>query len=285
MHVGRLAFALHDAVDVVPLGFRFDKGWIYGRTNPAGKLETLDRNRRVAFEVDEFSGPFEWKSVVIHGSFYLLDPGSDESVKKKLQDVFPEALGNSDPVAFRNQFFGISIEQMTGRSAEPSTGERKVAVPGSPPERSGDPTEDARVRNAVVVEVARIAPEEKENVRVAVEGGVVILTGSVSGSPVRSAVDVAIAGVPGVRAIVQQLDVEWPAKVQRTPTEVALDAVKAVDLSLPGGENRVVVVFENGWIRLEGEISADDHQQLLSSVQHIPGSRGVMDRLKDKPSK
>jgi nitroimidazol reductase NimA-like FMN-containing flavoprotein (pyridoxamine 5'-phosphate oxidase superfamily) len=73
-HVGRLAYSLHDVVDVVPLGYQFEKGWIYGRTSPGGKITTLDRNRRVAFEVDEVGGTFDWKSVVLHGSFYLLDP-------------------------------------------------------------------------------------------------------------------------------------------------------------------------------------------------------------------
>lgn len=282
-HVGRLAYALHDAVDVVPLGFRFDKGWIYGRTSPAGKLETLDRNRRVAFEVDEFKGPFEWSSVVVQGSFYLLDPDSSDSVRQTLQGLFPDAFGNDDPVAFRNQFFGILIEEMTGRSARPVAGEKKPVMPAAAPSRSANAAEDARLRNVVVAEIARIAEGERDKVRTAVESGIVILTGSVSTQPVRSAIDTAIAAVPGVNAIVQQLDVEWPVKIQRTPTEVALDAAQAVKESLGGESHHIVVICENGWIRLEGNVASGDHQRLLSSLEHIPGSRGVIDRLSDKP--
>ena len=198
-HVGRLGFALHDAVDVVPLSFHFEKGWIYGRTSPGGKLVTLDRNRRVAFEVDEFSGPFEWRSVVVHGSFYLLDPDSDDEAKKTLTRLFPNAFGGADPVSFRNQFFGISIEETAGRSAKPTSGKKKTIVPGRPPEHGPDPALDSHLRKAVIAEIARINDGREKNVRTAVEDGVVILTGTVSDGRLRSALDTAIAALPGVR--------------------------------------------------------------------------------------
>ncbi len=283
-HVGRLAFTLHDVVDVVPLGFSFEKGWIYGRTNPGGKLGTLDRNRRVAFEADEFTGPFEWRSVVVHGSFYLLDPDSDEDAKAKLARLFPDAFGHEDPVSFRNQFFGISIEETTGRKAKPTAGDRKAAASGPRPERGPDPARDSHVRKAVLDEIARISQQRERNVHVAVEEGVVILTGTVSDAHLRSVIDDAIAGVSGVRGIVQSLDVEWPIRIQRTPTEVAVEAADAVDRLLSDDASRVVVVFENGWLRLEGNASMEDRQRLMSSLQHVAGSRGIIDRLTDTVS-
>lgn len=283
-HVGRLAFALHDAVDMVPLGYHFEKGWIYGRTSPGGKLATLDRNRRVAFEVDEVDGPFEWKSVIVYGSFYLLDPTSDAETKSKLERIFPNAFSGSDPVSFRNQFFGISIEEVSGRMAKPEAAQAKPVV-DEPVEVSGpDPAGDALVRKAVLEEVARLSNGREENIRTGVEDGVVILTGSVSNARLRSAIGDALAAVPGVRGIVQELDVAWPVKVQRTSTEIALEAVAAIRKVLPGGSSHVVAVFENGWIRLEGNASAGDRQRLLASLQHIGGSRGVIDKLKEVPA-
>lgn len=284
MHVGRLAFALHDAVDVVPLGYHFEKGWIYGRTSPGGKLATLDRNRRVAFEVDEFSGPFEWRSVVVHGSFYLLDPDSDNETKTKLTRIFPEAFAERDPVSFRNQFFGISIEEMSGRMAKPESAPPRPVVHEVVSESVPDPYNDAQVRKSVLGEVARISGGLEENIRTGVEDGVVILTGTVSNTRLRSALDAAIAAIPGVRGIVQELDVAWPVRVQRTSTEVALEAVAVVNSVVQGNSSHVVAVFENGWIRLEGNASASDRQRLMSSLQHIAGSRGVIDKLKELPA-
>lgn len=283
-HVGRLAFSLHDVVDVVPLGYHFEKGWIYGRTSPGGKLETLDRNRRVAFEVDEVSGPFEWKSVIVHGSFYLLDPASDAATKEKLERIFPNAFSGTDPVSFRNLFFGISIEEMSGRMAKPDAAQPKPVIQQAVETSGADPVADAKVRKAVLEEVARLSDGREENIRTGVEDGVVILTGTVSSARLRSALDDALAVVPGVRGIVQELDVAWPVKVQRTSTEIALEAVAAVKRVLPADSGHVVTVFENGWIRLEGSVSAGDRQRLLASVQHITGSRGVIDKLKELPA-
>ncbi|HXV16740.1 MAG TPA: pyridoxamine 5'-phosphate oxidase family protein, partial [Gemmatimonadaceae bacterium] len=279
-HVGRLAFALHDAVEVVPLGYHFEKGWIYGRTSPGGKLTTLDRNRRVAFEVDEVNGPLEWKSVIVHGSFYLLDPASGDETRSKLARIFPDAFSGADPVSFRNQFFGISIEEISGRMAKPEAGQPRPVTQGAA--ASGpDPESDAQVRNAVLGEIAKLSDGRQENIRTGVEDGVVILSGSVSDARLRSDLDDAIAALPGVRGIVQELDVAWPVKVQRTSTEIALEAVAAIRRAMPDGAGHVVAIFENGWIRVEGKVSPADRLRVVASVQHIAGSRGVIDKLKD----
>ena len=280
-HVGRLAFALHDAVDVVPLSFCYEKGWVYGRTSPGGKLDTVGRNRRVAFEVDEFAGPFEWSSVVVHGSLYLLDPNSDSDAREKLTRLFPLAFAGDDPVAFRNQFFGISIEETKGRTAKPSSGTKKPVVAAGRPEREPDPGRDAHLRKEVLAEISRIGDGRETGIRAAVEDGVVILTGTVSDGQLRSSLDAAMIAIPGVRGIAQELEVEWPVRLHRTPAEVALEAADAVDRLLGDEAAGVVVVFENGWIRLEGHASADNRQRLMSSLQHIAGSRGVIDRLKE----
>jgi len=283
-HVGRLAFALHDVVEVVPIGYHFEKGWIYGRTSPGGKLTTIDRNRRVAFEVDEVSGPLEWKSVIVHGSFYLLDPESGDETRAKLERIFPGAFSEADPVSFRNQFFGISIEEISGRMAKPEAGQPRPVVQSAAPASVSNPAGDAQLRNAVLEEVARLSDGRQENIRTGVEDGVVILTGSVSNARLRSDLDDALAVLPGVRGIVQELDVAWPVKVQRTSTEIAREAVASIKKVLPDDSAHVVAIFENGWIRLEGTVSGADRQRLLSSVQHITGSRGVIDKLKDLPA-
>jgi len=68
-NVGRLAFSLHDRVDIEPINYVFDSGWIYGRTSHGTKLSTIAHHRWVAFEVDEVHGIFQWSSVVIKGAF------------------------------------------------------------------------------------------------------------------------------------------------------------------------------------------------------------------------
>lgn len=73
-YVGRLAFSFHDRVDIQPIGYVYEAGWIFGRTSEGAKLTTLEHNRWLAFEVDEVRGPFDWTSVVVQGSFHRIDP-------------------------------------------------------------------------------------------------------------------------------------------------------------------------------------------------------------------
>src|ERR1700674_3988756 len=72
--VGRVAFSLRDHVDIEPLHYVLVDGWLYGRTSRGSKLATVARNRWVAFEVDEIDGPFDWRSVVVHGAWYSRRP-------------------------------------------------------------------------------------------------------------------------------------------------------------------------------------------------------------------
>ena len=74
-HAGRLAFTLRDIVDIEPISYVLDGHWLYARTAPGTKLAKLRHNPFVAFEVDEIVGPFDWRSVVAHGTAYFLTAG------------------------------------------------------------------------------------------------------------------------------------------------------------------------------------------------------------------
>lgn len=119
---GRLAFTLRNRVDVQPLHYVYDDGWLYGRTREGAKIETLRHNQWVAFEVDEVAGPFDWRSVVAHGGFYLLSPDGAgqptwEHAVTQLRRLLPEAMTPDDPVPFRTIVFRIAVQELTGRAA------------------------------------------------------------------------------------------------------------------------------------------------------------------------
>jgi nitroimidazol reductase NimA-like FMN-containing flavoprotein (pyridoxamine 5'-phosphate oxidase superfamily) len=122
-HVGRIAFSFRDSVDIRPIHYVFDKEWLFGRTSPGDKLVTLRHNPWVAFEADEVAGPLDWKSVVVHGTFYpLKNEGSVHDVRlyeagiKAIRKFAPDALTDRDPLGFRTEVFGISLDSVTGRS-------------------------------------------------------------------------------------------------------------------------------------------------------------------------
>ena len=123
-NVGRIAFSLGNTVDVEPIGFIYSDGWLFGRTSLGTKIAALGQRPWVAFEVDDVHGPFDWQSVVIHGSFHILQPeGSEYDVAihqralSLLSSHIPNYGTEADPGAFRTTLFGIHMAELVGRGA------------------------------------------------------------------------------------------------------------------------------------------------------------------------
>jgi len=122
--VGRLAFSFHDRVDVQPIHYVYERGWLYGRTSEGDKIASLTHNQWIAFEVDEIEDVFEWRSIVIHGSLWILHPSGSlraEEVWKKASElvsrIVPGSFTEHDPVAFRQTLFRIAVNDVRGRAA------------------------------------------------------------------------------------------------------------------------------------------------------------------------
>jgi nitroimidazol reductase NimA-like FMN-containing flavoprotein (pyridoxamine 5'-phosphate oxidase superfamily) len=122
--VARLAFSLHDRVDIQPIHYIYDHGWLYGRTSEGEKLATLQHNQWVAFEVDEVSDTFDWTSVVVHGSFWVIHPLGGERAEeiwakavRLVSQLVPGSLTEKDPVGFRRILFRIAVSDSRGRQA------------------------------------------------------------------------------------------------------------------------------------------------------------------------
>ena len=122
--VGRLAFSFHDRVDVEPISYIYDDGWLYGRTSPGTKLRTLQHSPWVAFQVDEIEGRVDWQSVVVHGTLYFLDPeGGDRereayaAALELLRSLDADILTPADATPQRSTLFRIHADSITGRAA------------------------------------------------------------------------------------------------------------------------------------------------------------------------
>ena len=120
--MGRLAFTFKDRVDIEPISYVLDGDWLYGRTSRGQKLLQLKHNPWVAFEVDEVKGSFDWRSVVVHGTVYFLNPGGEEHpgfarAIALFRKHDPRALREDDPVPGRTIVFRIHLDEVKGRSA------------------------------------------------------------------------------------------------------------------------------------------------------------------------
>lgn len=123
-HVGRLAYAYKQRVDIEPLHYVLDGEWLYLRTSHGTKVSMLEHQPWVALEVDEIHGMFEWKSVVVHGSVQVLDPASGDDTLSRWQyavDTFrrlvPEAFSAADPTPGRDVMLRVHMSHVEGRAA------------------------------------------------------------------------------------------------------------------------------------------------------------------------
>jgi uncharacterized protein len=121
-HIGRLAFAFHDRVDIEPISYVYEDGWLYARTSAGTKLTTVHHHPWVAFEVDEVTDRSDWRSVVVRGTIYFLDAdGSDRAAHAAaveiLRSMDVDALTERDPTPYRQALFRIHVDEITGRQA------------------------------------------------------------------------------------------------------------------------------------------------------------------------
>jgi len=123
-HVGRIAYTFHDRVDIQPIHYIYERGWLYGRTSEGDKIAALTHNQWIAFEVDEVKDVFEWTSVVVHGSFWILHPRGSAHAEELwvkaaelVSKIVPGSLTDTDPVSFRQTLFRIAVSDVRGREA------------------------------------------------------------------------------------------------------------------------------------------------------------------------
>lgn len=129
-HVGRIGFSRENRMEIQPVHYVFSDGWIYGRTSFGAKYDALGETAYrwwpVVFEVDEVEALFSWRSVVVHGGFYVISPefsGPEREAWDRavalLRTLIPETLQEGDPVPFRTVLFRIAAQEMSGREATP----------------------------------------------------------------------------------------------------------------------------------------------------------------------
>jgi len=123
-NVGRIAYTFHGRVDIEPIHYVYPDGAIYMRTAPGSKLAALAHSPWIALEVDEVDGLFDWRSVVAHGTVYVLrddgPPVERESYRQAvayLRTLVPSALGDGDPTPERTVVLKVRPDELTGREA------------------------------------------------------------------------------------------------------------------------------------------------------------------------
>jgi uncharacterized protein len=123
-NVGRIAFLNGRRVDIEPVSYVFADGALYGRAAPGTRTHALAGQPWVAVQVDEIRAPFDWESVVLKGTVYVVEPSPLSPLRERyaqalrtIRSAMPDVLTERDTAPERTILFRLHIDEMEGRSA------------------------------------------------------------------------------------------------------------------------------------------------------------------------
>lgn len=119
---------------------------------------------------------------------------------------------------------------------------------------------------------------------VAVEGGVVTLTGYVGSLAEKWAAERSAKRVSGVKAVAEEIQVLLHASSQRTDADIARAAVNALEWNIQVPHDRIEVTAQDGWITLEGQVNWQFQKGTAEdTVRHLTGVRGITNQITVRP--
>lgn len=122
---------------------------------------------------------------------------------------------------------------------------------------------------------------------VAVNDGIVTLTGRVDSYWEKSAAEEAAARVAGVKAVVNELEIRLPISSERTDEDIARAAVNRLEWTITVPKDRIKVKVSQGWVTLEGDVDWQFQKNAAErAIRDLVGVKGVLNHIvvKARPS-
>jgi osmotically-inducible protein OsmY len=115
---------------------------------------------------------------------------------------------------------------------------------------------------------------------VLVKDGVVTLTGHVGSYAEKRVAERVVKRVAGVEGVANDIEVRLTTVAKRDDEQIAHAAVDALKWNVSVPEDRVKVLVENGWIRLQGEVDWQFQKESAeNAVRNLTGVRGVTNTI------
>jgi osmotically-inducible protein OsmY len=143
--------------------------------------------------------------------------------------------------------------------------------------------DDKTLRKHIVDELEFDPRIDAAHIGVAVEEGVVTLTGHVPTYAQKVAAERATEGVKGVKAIALEIEVRYPFERPTADDQIAKRAADALAWNLVPPDS-VQVTVQKGWVKLIGKVDWN-YQKLAaeSAVSKLEGVTGVTNSLEMRP--
>jgi osmotically-inducible protein OsmY len=143
---------------------------------------------------------------------------------------------------------------------------------------------DTELQNDVLSELSYEPSVTVTDIGALVKDGTVTLNGYTTSYIEKCAAVNAVKRINGVKAIIDEIEVNIPDAYYRTDVDIAAAAVNGIDWSTTIPVGTLEVIVDEGWVSLVGEVEWWYQQNAaVNIVQQMLGVKGVSNRISIKP--
>lgn len=144
---------------------------------------------------------------------------------------------------------------------------------------------DAQIKEDVLQELAWESPENKTQIGVIVNDGIVTLTGVVDSFTKKIEAEKIAKSVYGVKAIAEDIKVRLSENEKSTTdTDIAKAVINTFHWNNSIPDEKIKIKVEDGWVYLSGEVDRDYQRKAAkNAVSNLYGVVGVINNISLKP--
>ncbi|QRM90820.1 BON domain-containing protein [Lacinutrix sp. WUR7] len=139
---------------------------------------------------------------------------------------------------------------------------------------------DLSIKEDILDELEWQPSIDETQIGVVVKDGIVTLTGTVDSYVKKREAEKAAMSVVGVKAVAEEIEVQYSASSQKSDTEIAKAAVNALKWNISVPSNKIDVKVEDGWVYLTGEVMWDfEKTAAKKAVENLQGVKYVVNNI------
>ena len=144
--------------------------------------------------------------------------------------------------------------------------------------------EQIGLRDDVIEELAFQPSINADHIGVAIEDGVITLSGHVGSYVEKRAAVAATKRVKGVRAVADEIEVRYADEKKTADDEIAKRIVHILDWDVEVPKNTVQAVVRDGWVTLSGTVEWNFQRRAAEDdVRKLSGIRGISNEIVIEP--
>ncbi|HEY7747578.1 MAG TPA: BON domain-containing protein [Aestuariivirgaceae bacterium] len=145
--------------------------------------------------------------------------------------------------------------------------------------------DDKRLRQDILDELDFEPSIDAANIGVAVDEGVVTLTGHVASYAQKTAAEEAVRRVKGVLALANEVEIRYPGDKKTSDGEIAKRALSILKWNEVVPKEGIQISVERGWVILTGQVTWQFQRKAAEeAVRKLSGVLGVINDIEIKPA-